>query len=181
MVDVLSDVEFFPKEKLSTLERGMPFAITQPECSGSFTEPKHHEFIWAVSSWVCCKCLLKCRRPVALSESRAVCKGRSALADIIGNPRGHVLYTVGVTEHRRMIYCGKCFKFAETLPRDLRFSCGMVPSAFGVIAKTRINKLLHPVTRQHFLHRQFVLDDPGPFHLSLFLSLFPSVVCFVLF
>ena len=144
MVETLSD-DVFNHERYPKVPRGFKYP-----CAA--TARHVHNFIWRGDRYICTNCLFRCLRPSCLSESAWNCKGVSSFENILGNNLGHRLFGVQLGRGNILVICSRCFGFAESVPRKLRFKCSGIVSDFAVHARRRVMGGKHPRTRAPLPH-----------------------------
>ena len=116
--------------------------------SGGNSDVHQHRFFWNGTYWVCIGCFTKTSDPLLRSSSRAFCSGKSFFDDLLGHPRGHSLWGTRGAGGTPLIYCSRCWHYAESFPRSLKFKCKGGDSTVRPSVKFYLSKGRHPISRR---------------------------------
>ena len=154
VAQVLSDPKWIEESKAKRLAQGERLKIP--------LRKDRHDLMWCNGAWTCCKCHTRIRQSSSHKQFVSVCSSASVLDEMLGAQTGHKLRYALIEGGGVVYHCGVCFAFAESVPRKLAKACTFEMGPYGRIAKSRINKGLHPgdVHRRIYMSHDVVCLQP---------------------
>ena len=140
MSKVIADTMFDFKKppRLTGLPENMKF--------NAINEKDRHVFSWIQGRWTCEMCLYRTLCPSSVHNSNMYCHGSSPLSSLLSNDRqGHKLWAAYTATGARIIYCVRCWGYAEKYPRNLAKPCG--GRGVSHVGNVYLRKFRHPGSR----------------------------------
>ena len=142
MADTLSVLKL---SRIASLGKARRLPQNAPSCLP--VAPAAHQYRWYKKVWLCTVCLFRTKSISSVCRVSNVCKGKSPFDSLFKKDRGHVLVTASVRGGSTIIYCTKCWHYADAYPRRLLSECTS-NCVRNPSVRFYLNKGKHPISKE---------------------------------
>ena len=147
MIDSLKDLKAdrFGKQGLRRLSTGMRLKIDDNTDTRAA-----HNFSWNGNMWECSSCCFRSKDPLSLGLKARHCQGQQPFASVLAEPRDHRLVVGSFRNGGVILYCSKCFHYANPHPRMLGKKCKGSVDPRRSSEHFYLSRHMHPVSKLRF-------------------------------